>query len=199
REGSRSLLSADLGELGLDCVVLGGRHDYQEYEIGNTTFVYPGALCGLTYGDWDERFLVFANLDDEVKNIDPRVWDAPPIVEAKFEVASEAVADESSLAAHLAEKFSGVAMARVTLTGTAPYPFDLDVVPQHLPEGAPLFDLIDDTDLSDVMAGSTMQQRFVAQIREKMDGADTATKRKLRHALRIGVARFRELEVSDAA
>ena len=195
-----ALDSKTLETCGVDLVHLGRAHEYGEFEIGDTNAVYPGTPVGLGYGEWGDRFLVTAEFTKRGLKIRTRVRSSSPVLSEDIHLTAGLT--EPDVAALIRTRCEEAAMVRVHLRGEVAHSLDPAAIIAALGPGAPVVDLVDETDLVLTPPGGgdeAIRVLFEQRMQSRINEADDPEERDvIRRALRIGVEYFWSQETGHA-
>jgi len=192
-----------LESCGVDLVHLGRAHEYGEFEIGETTAVYPGTPVGLGIGEWGDRFLVTAEFTRRGLKIRTRIREGAPVISEDVGVTPEMSTAE--VAGLVRTRCEEAALARIRLHGEVSTPLDADAILAAMGPVGAVVDLVDETDLAPVTVATEdedaapVRALFEQRLQARISNADDPEERELlRRALRIGADHFRRQEAGHA-
>jgi len=181
---------------GMQYVALGHFHNYEIYNEGGVTAVYPGSTEGKDFGECGPRFVVIAEVTETGVDIERRECHTRELREVTLDLGEQPVEDEAAIAERLHDLRSDALLIRLRLTGPAEFVPDTEAIRRRL-EGAFFYvEVLDETRLVDgalvrsLRDENTIRGLFVRKMLDRIKSAEDAEREQAELALKLGLDEF---------
>ncbi|GAB4338919.1 MAG: DNA repair exonuclease [Candidatus Abyssubacteria bacterium] len=198
KPGSRdfSLHESALERSGFQYVALGHHHNFRLIQRGPLTAVYPGTIEGLKFGENDDRYLVFADIDAHGVTLEKVKHNLRTLREVEIDLAAQGIESNDALAAAIERHAGPDSMLRISLSGAANFVPALDRLEAQLSERFFHLELIDRTAtyrsevVRSMASENTVRGIFVRKMLDKIENSSPEGRAAAELALRLGVQQF---------